>query len=529
MSVFQESQGKGFVHLDGDNNAKFLTQETVTFLKSPENFQLVSGHAYVGARGVKRALDLGCDIVICKSCRAYVAYLTLRLAGGRVADASPVVGAAWWWHSWSDRDYDQLAGSLVAGHLIECSGYGSGGNFCEFFQFPLDQLVDIGFPIAEIAADGTCLITKHEGTRGFVTGDVVKSQLLYEIQGDIYLHSDSKADLSNLRIEEEGKDRVRVSGAKGLPPPPTTKAAIFYKGGWQCEYTLNATGYATLEKFKLHEKQIRYRLSEEKELDNFDTLEFQVCGLPETNPRSQLRSSTAIRVIGQAKNRSTLLALTRAFLETLLQHYSGMHGSMDWRLLEPKPYLAYCPCLIPQARLEEQVHVLSRDDDTVSVEKTFSPPAYEDMSPRHDYEPQQPVPLHKFGPSSLARLGDVVLARSGDKGANLNAGFFVREPDEWDWLRSFLDKTQMIRLMDEEWKDIYRLERCELPGIQAVHFVIYGILLRGVSSSARLDALGKGFADYIRDRWVPIPDVFLKRYADTRPQSHRTLRLTNGV
>jgi hypothetical protein len=124
-----------------------------------------------------------------------------------VSDASPVIGAAWWWHGWSETQYDQLAGSLVAGHLIECSGYGSGGNFCEFFQVPQEQLLDIGFPIAEIEADGSSIITKHEGTRGLVTANVLKCQLLYEIQGNIYLHSDSKADLSNVVIEDVGENR----------------------------------------------------------------------------------------------------------------------------------------------------------------------------------------------------------------------------------------------------------------------------------------------------------------------------------
>lgn len=434
-----------------------------------------------------------------------------------------MIGAAWWWHGWSETDYDRLAGSLVAGHLIECSGYGSGGNFCEFFQFPLAQLVDIGFPIAEIDDSGSCVITKHEGTRGFVTPDILKAQLLYEIQGNIYLHSDVKADLTNVTIIEEARDRVKVTGTAGLAPPPTTKVAVFYEAGWQCEYTLNAAGYATAEKFQLHEQQIRFRLEAENELQNFDVLEFQVAGLPQIDPQSQLRSTTSIRVLGQARRKENVAALSRAMLETLLQHYAGMHGSMDWRSLEPKPYVAYCPCLIAQQDLVERVHLIGTRGTPEGIEDTGHPVQFEPLETRLSHNTPNPVPLESFGPTVRARLGDVVLARSGDKGANANVGFFVRTDDEWEWLRSFLDLEKLKKLMAAEWKDNYRLERVELPGIRAVHFVVYGILMRGVSSSVRLDALAKGFAEFLRDRWEDVPEQFWERYAQSRPASHALL------
>jgi hypothetical protein len=197
-----------------------------------------------------------------------------------------------------------------------------------------------------------------------------------------------------------------------------------------------------------------------------------------------------------------------------------MHGTLDWRLLEPKPYIAYCPCLMPQLNLREQVHVLDSAGKVIIEEDTGSPSHFQKMAPRLDYETANPTALSVLGPTAEARLGDVVLARSGDKGANLNIGLFVREADEWEWLRSVLTRGMMRELMADEWKETYKIERCELPGIFAVHFVIYGILGRGVSSSSRLDALGKGFAEFVRDRWVAIPEKFLERYRDSRPSSH---------
>lgn len=198
-----------------------------------------------------------------------------------------------------------------------------------------------------------------------------------------------------------------------------------------------------------------------------------------------------------------------------------MHGTLDWRLLEPKPYIAYCPCLMPQNQLQEQVYVLGAENGVTATENTGTPSLFEEMPIRLDQETKSPIDLPTCGTTSQARIGDIVLARSGDKGANINIGLFVRKSDEWEWLRSFLTRDKMRELMGEEYKDTYKLERCELPGIFAVHFVVYGILERGVSSSSRLDALGKGFAEFVRDRWVDVPAQFLERYAQSRPASHQ--------
>jgi hypothetical protein len=126
---------------------------------------------------------------------------------GRVADASPVIAAAWYWHSWDESDYDRLAGSLIAGHLIECSAYVTGGNFSGFDRYPIDTLVEPGFPIAEIDADGSCIITKHLNTGGMVNADTVKCQFLYELQGNVYLNSDVSAGLDDVVVEQVGEDR----------------------------------------------------------------------------------------------------------------------------------------------------------------------------------------------------------------------------------------------------------------------------------------------------------------------------------
>ena len=178
-------------HLDGDNPAVKPGSLTYAFLNSPNPVPMISAHAYLGARGIVDGLRRGADIIIC----------------GRVADASPVIAAAWYWHSWNETDYDHLAGALVAGHLIECSAYVTGGNFSGFDRHPIERFVSPGFPIAEIATDGSCTITKHPNTDGMVDVDTVRSQFLYELQGNVYLNSDVSAVLDDIVVEQEGQDR----------------------------------------------------------------------------------------------------------------------------------------------------------------------------------------------------------------------------------------------------------------------------------------------------------------------------------
>ncbi|MCJ1396817.1 hypothetical protein MMC11_000007 [Xylographa trunciseda] len=480
------SSGNGFLKpLDGET---YVSQQHTRFLEQPQKI-IVSAHAYLGARGIRKGLEAGADIIIC----------------GRVSDASPVIGAAQWWHGWSDSAYDELAGTLIAGHLIECSTYSTGANFAGFDKYPLEDLLDLGLPIAEIDFRGHCIITKAATLPGIVTKDVIICQLLYELQGNIYLNSDVKADISDISVEQESENRVSISGAKGYPPPPTTKLAIFYRGGFQCELNMNATGYATERKYQLQETQIRTKLKQLGVAEDFDTLEFQRCGIPEPDPQSQLASTTYLRIFAQAKEQATLGQLIKVITYFFMQHYSGMHLSLDIRTARPIPYLAYYPALIPQSMISEHVTFLT-SSLTIAA---GHPPAYAPVLPREDYDPKEPSALSSFGPTRAVPLGDITLARSGDKGANINIGIFVRHASEWPWLRTFLTKDRLKWLMGDDWRDEYVIERVEFEKIWAVHFVIYGPLGRGVSSSARLDSLGKGFADFIRARVVDVPTIFL--------------------
>ncbi|KAL4861633.1 hypothetical protein BDV12DRAFT_61801 [Aspergillus spectabilis] len=480
-----------YPHLDSGNKGVGLSKDSESFLVDPESMPIVSANAYLGIRAIRRGLEQGADIIIC----------------GRVADASPVIAAAAWWHSWPDDAFTELAGAFTGGHLIECSTYVTGANFAGFTEYPLDSLMDLALPIVEIDAEGGCVVTKHEALNGIVTADTIKCQLVYELQGSVYLNSDVKADVSEVQVSEIGPNRVYVTGAKGFPPPPTTKLAVFYHGGYQMELTVNGCGLAMEKKYDFQEQQVRKKLNDWGLGEAFDVLDFQRVGVAQANPRSQLESTTYLRIFAQAKQRETLLKLIEAWRFNAMAHFAGMHLSLDQRSMAPKPFLGYYPCLIPQSHLAEAVTLLGPSRTRFPV----GPPALtEPLEPRANYETRNPVALESFGETVVAPLGEVVYARSGDKGGNINIGLFVHNQEEWDWLRSFLTREQMQKLMGRDWQPWFHLERVEFAHIHAVHFVVYGPLGRGVSSSRLLDSLGKGFSEFIRAVHVPIPRKFIK-------------------
>lgn len=314
---------------------------------------------------------------------------------------------------------------------------------------------------------------------------------------------------------------MKVWGIKGAPPPPTTKLAIFYLAGYQSELVINSTGYGTPEKFSLWERTIKYGLKRDGLLDKFDILEFQRIGIPEQNPRSQLRSTSYLRVFAESGDQAVNLALLRLMSEFAMQHYSGFHSTSDHRTGLPRPYISYYPAIYPQSELKTSINILSGNAEVQSI-PTTAPEKSEPLGKRESYETASPVDLSRFGPTVRARLGDVVLARSGDKGGNANIGFFVPTAlpsaypassplyeETWDWLRSYLTMPRIIEMFGESWDEKFHVERVEFPQIYAVHFVVYGVLGRGVSGSSRLDAFAKGMGDWLRGVVVEVPEKFI--------------------
>ncbi|KAJ0415936.1 hypothetical protein BJY00DRAFT_250634 [Aspergillus carlsbadensis] len=445
------------------------------------------GVAYFGCRGIVEALRQGADIVIC----------------GRVTDASPVIGVAAWWHDWAVDDWDAMANALVAGHLIECGPYATGANFSGF-KARLEGLYDLGFPIAEIDRDGSSVITKHAEARGFVGEMNLRSQFLYEIQGHVYLNTDVSANIENVRVEDvpDAQDRVRVWGAKGSPPPPTTKAIICAVGGYQAEAVFYINGLDVDAKEQLLRQQLKWAFRDSK----FTTLSIVRYGSTTSDPASQAAGTVCVRVLAQARELADISH--KKFREPIyalrMQLYPGYHMGLDFRTMEPRMFMEIFPAIINLNDLPHRVVIGGQSVDIPPHSLTAPPPVQ-----RPSYETAHPVGLDSFGKTRRAPLGAVMHARSGDKGNNVNVGFFVRSEREYPWLRSFLTVDRIKGLLGRDWNDSCKVERCEFPQILAVHFRVLDFLGGGGASSTRIDPLGKGVAEYLRSKLVEIPEIFL--------------------
>jgi hypothetical protein len=430
-----------------------------------------------------------------------------------VADVAPTIGASMWYHGWDkEKDFDQVAGSLIAGHLIECSSYVCGGYYSGFKDL-FEGCENIGFPIAEIFADGTCAIIKEPNTGGEISVGSVTSQLLYEIQGPQYYGSDVVAVLEDISMVQEGKDRVLVSGIKGKPPPTTTKIGITAPGGYQAEFKFFFVGLDLEQKAEWTEKQVRYSMG--KNVERFDVLKFTLNGYAPEDPKNQEVATCSLRVFVQTKDRSLVVkdsmevpGFNRWVLENFLESAPRATIENDLRQSAGKEYFEYWAALIPQKEINHQVRLVWQDNKTIDIPP--SPIMIEYPVQQWSYETKDPIPLSKFGPTTRGPIGWRVLGRSGDKAFDANVGLFVRHDDEWDWLRSFLTVEKMIHLLGPEYNGKL-VERFEMPKIKAVHFLLHNHLDRSYNATSTLDGLGKNVGEYIRAKYVDIPNSFLRR------------------
>ncbi|MCW2667782.1 MAG: hypothetical protein JWN57_2744 [Frankiales bacterium] len=438
----------------------------------------LAANAYLGGWGIAAALAEGADVVVC----------------GRVTDASLVAGPAAWWHGWSRDDYDALAGAVTAGHIIECGAHATGGNFSGFLTVP-DNLVP-GFPIAEIEADGSSVITKHGRDGGMVTVDTVTAQLVYEIQGPVYLNPDVTVHLDTVQLAQEGPDRVRLTGATGSPPPPTTKVAAFALLGHQVVGTTYVTAPEIDAKVDLLQRQLSRDLPEGVELS------FLRLGTAAEDPETQWDATVTLRVLATSQD---LDALTRCDLgarlgSLYLQSIPGFYTDVAAGPLgKPRARVDYWPALLDQR--EVPVRTVLEDGRVVEI----APPAQTAVvrQPVHP-EPAEEPPS---GPLRRVPLGTLAHARAGDKGGNSNVGLWVSDPRAWPWLRAALTTAELRRLLPEL-KDL-EVVRHELPHLRAVHFVLRGLLGTGGSSNTRVDPVGKAVGEYLRAKHVLVPEELL--------------------
>jgi hypothetical protein len=476
--------GEALGHLD--------TGEALADLPVPP----MTANAYLGAWGIVEALHADADVVVT----------------GRVTDASLVVGPAAHRFGWARDDWDRLAGAVVAGHVIECGAQATGGNYAFFEEVP--GLEHVGFPIAEVHPDGSSVITKHDGTGGLVDVGTVTAQLLYEIGGPRYLNPDVTTRFDTIQLHQEGRDRVRIDGARGEPPTDRTKVAINTLGGFRNRATFVLTGLDIEAKADLVRRQLAQRL----DLDAIDDVDWRLTRSdhPDAADNAAATASLTLTVKHREPDPIGRRTFAAACVEIGLASYPGF--TLTAPPADAEPFGRYWPTLIPAAAVEE-VAVLP-DGDRVPITQTgvhhgvplegrtpveVRAPAAATTSP-DPAEVAIPDMSGAIGPSSRLPLGRLVGARSGDKGGDANVGLWVRDPSHYPWLLEVAGTEDAVRRLLPE-ADGLPIEVHPLPDLLAVNVVVHGLLGEGVASSTRPDPQAKGLGEYLRSRLVDVPDA----------------------
>ena len=433
----------------------------------------LAAHAYLGGFGIAECLRAGADVVVT----------------GRVTDAALVTGPAAAHFGWAPTEYDRLAGAVVAGHLLECGAQTTGGNYA-FFQD--GDVRRPGFPLAEIHADGTSVITKHDGTGGFVDTGTVTAQLLYETGGPRYAGPDVTARLDTVRLTQDGPDRVRVEGVRGEAPPPTLKVGLNRLGGFRNEVAFVLTGLDVEAKAALVRTQLEPALGKAADV-RWDLVRTD---RPDA-PTEESASALLRLVVRDADQQVVGRALSGAAVELALASYPGFH------VLAPPgkgaPYGVFEAVHVPRDTVDH-VAVL-HDGRRVPVPDARDTAVLADVP-----EPPPPQPLPP-GPARKAPLGLVAGARSGDKGGDANVGVWARTDDVWRWLAHELTTDRFRELLPET-RDL-PVTRHPLPNLRALNFVVEGILGEGVAAQHRFDPQAKALGEWLRARHLDIPEVLL--------------------
>ncbi|MFF4659458.1 acyclic terpene utilization AtuA family protein [Streptomyces sp. NPDC001381] len=437
----------------------------------------LTAHAYLGGFGIAACLREGADVVVT----------------GRVTDAALVTGPAAAHFGWGPGEYDRLAGAVVAGHVLECGAQATGGNYAFFREGPRDVRRP-GFPLAELYEDGSCVITKHPGTGGFVDVGTVTAQLLYETGAARYAGPDVTARLDTVRLAQDGPDRVRITGVRGEAPPPTLKVGRSRLGGFRNEVVFVLTGLDIEAKAELVRGQMTEALAKSPPAE----VRWELVRTDRPDADREEEAAALLRlVVRDAEEGVVGKALSAAAVELALASYPGFH------VLAPpgkgSPYGVFEAAYLPQGEVE---HLAVLDDGRrVPVAPAADTRVLDEV-------PQPPLPpALPPGPVRRAPLGLVAGARSGDKGGDANVGVWVRTDEAWRWLAHTLTVERFRRLVPESRE--LTVTRHVLPGLRALNFVVEGILGAGVAAQHRFDPQAKALGEWLRSRHLDIPEALL--------------------
>ena len=434
----------------------------------------VSANAYLGCWGIVEALNRGADIVLT----------------GRVADTSVVMGPAAYHFQWTKSQWDELAGAAAVGHIIECGGQATGGNYSHFEEVPTYH--DLGFPVAEISADGSAVITKHSGTGGLVSIGTVTAQLMYEINQPAYITPDVVAHFDTVQLTQEGPDRVKVSGVKGSPATISAKVTINYLGGFHNSMNFYVAGLDIEKKVEILKQHFIHHVGG---ADVFEQLNFQFFPTHKVNPGSNEEAMALLRVsVTDSNPQKAGKFFTSKMVELALCTVPGW--CIDQAPGPAKPRLVHFPALLEKRFLNPVLHI---EGERIELEEIVGrdqiDPVPGQVSDLDFSFAEQPV--------EEVFLGRLYAARSGDKGGNANLGVWAKSTEAYAYLKSFLTVARLKQLLPDTAP--FEIECHDFPNLRGLNFYLIGFLGEGVAANTKLDGQAKTLAEYLRAKLIPVP------------------------
>ena len=438
----------------------------------------LTANAYLGAWGIKEALDKGADIVVCP----------------RVTDAAVVIGPAAWKFNWKRDNYDALAGALAAGHIIECGCQATGGNYAFFKE--VESFDNVGYPIAEIYDDGSFYVTKHPDTGGLVSTGTVTAQLLYEINSPAYVNPDVIAHFDTLKIEEVEKDKVYVSGCRGSSPPDKHKVCINLAGGFRNGMEIILTGLDIEDKAKVFTDALFNSVGGRKQ---FDEVSIQLHRTDKENPNSNEEAMASLLVSVKSKDQNLVGRLFSAkIIELALANIPGFFAQGGVK--SSGPVIIYWPALVDSKHIKEKVHIDGKEIEVIPTSQ---------LELEEIYYQKEPIKIKKIKKEDEKEIyfGEIYGTRSGDKGGCANLGVWAKNANSFAFLHDFLTVKKLKELLPD--LNQYKIERFELANINSLNFYIHDILQDGVSSNDKKDGQAKSLGEYLRAKKVKVPQSII--------------------
>ena len=466
IKSFQD-QGEEFIHIDKNQPLK------------SSDCRILTANIYLGAWGIVKALDLGADVVICP----------------RVTDASLVIGPAAWKFKWQRNDYHKLAGALAAGHIIECGAQTTGGNYAFFDE--VGTFKDIGYPIAEVYEDGSFIVTKHQNTGGMISEGTVTAQLLYEISSPDYINPDVIGHFDSLALEDLGQDRVLVSGCTGEAPNDSHKVCINLAGGYRNGMELILTGLDIEKKAETFVTALFDLLGGKEQ---FDDVTIDLHRTDKIDPMTHEEAMAILRIDLKSKDPKLVGRLfTAKIIELALANYPGFFSKTPPG--PGTPFIRYWPALIDSKHVCEKIHF--------SGEEHIIRPTCIDYPGQTTKRNAVNIEIEKASYDELENipLGQIIGARSGDKGGCANLGVWTKTNEAYFFIYHYLTVEQLRKLLPD--LNEYEIERYDFPNIKSLNFYIKGILEDGASSNTKVDALAKSLGEYLRAKYVNVPKQLL--------------------